>query len=127
MRPRISSTGFSTVSRLCLLLNAAFLAACASPDPLAGLDGQRLFFDNCAECHQVNGRGIPNVYPALDGNETVTGSGADVALVLIIGRGEMPSFRGALSSAEMAAIINYVRNAWNNTGAPISAAEVEAL
>lgn len=115
------------MSRLCLLLNATFLAACASPDPLAGLDGERLFFDNCAECHRVNGRGVPNVYPALDGNETVTGSGADVALVLIIGRGEMPSFRGALNSAEMAAIINYVRNAWNNSGAPISAAEVEAL
>ena len=115
------------MSRLCLLLYATFLAACASPDPVAGLDGQRLFFDNCAECHQVNGQGIPNVYPALDGNETVSGSGADVALVLIIGRGEMPSFRGALSSAEMAAIINYVRNAWSNTGAPISAAEVEAL
>ncbi len=106
---------------------AIFLAACASPDPLAGLDGQRLFFDNCAECHQVNGLGIPNVYPALDGNETVNGSGADVALVLIIGRGEMPSFRGALGSAEMAAVINYVRNAWNNSGAPISAAEIEAL
>lgn len=115
------------MSRLCLLLNASFLAACAGPGPAAGLDGQRLFFDNCAECHQVNGRGLPNVYPALDGNETVSGSGADVALVMIIGRGEMPSFRGALSSAEMAAIINYVRNAWSNTGTPISAAEVEAL
>ena len=115
------------MSRLCLLLNASFLAACAGPGPAAGLDGQRLFFDNCAECHQVNGRGIPNVYPALDGNEVVGGSGADVALVMIIGRGEMPSFRGALSSAEMAAIINYVRNAWSNTGTPISAAEVEAL
>lgn len=115
------------MSRLCLLLNAAFFAACAGPDPLAGLDGQRLFFDNCAECHQADGQGIPNVYPALDGNETVSGSGADVALVLIIGRGEMPSFRGALSPAEMAAVINYVRNAWSNSGAPISATEVDAL
>ena len=115
------------MSRLCLLLNAAFFAACASPDPLARLDGQRLFFDNCAECHQADGQGIPNVYPALDGNETVAGSGADVALVLIIGRGEMPSFRGALDPAEMAAVINYVRNAWSNSGAPVSAAEVDAL
>ena len=52
--------------------------------------GERLFLDNCAECHQVDGKGIPGIYPALDANEVVSGSGVDVALVLIIGRGEMP-------------------------------------
>ncbi len=106
---------------------AALLVNCASPDPLAGLDGERLFFDNCAECHQSDGQGIANVYPALDGNEVVAGSGADVALVLIIGRGEMPSFQGALSSAEMAAVINYVRNAWSNRGEPITPRQIDAL
>ena len=115
------------MSRLWLLLNAFSLAACASPGPAPGLDGERLFLDNCAECHQVSGQGIPNVYPALDGSEVVAGSGADVALVMIIGRGEMPSFRGALGAGEMAAVINYVRNAWSNADVPISAAEVEAL
>lgn len=90
-------------------------------------DGESLFRANCAECHRRNGQGLPNVYPALAGNETVRGSGVDVALVLIIGRGEMPSFTAALSSAEMAAIINYVRNSWGNSGAPISAEAIDAL
>ena len=89
--------------------------------------GEALFLANCAECHQTNGRGIDNVYPALDGSEVVRGSGADVAFVLIIGRGEMPSFKGALDEHEMAAIINYVRNAWSNSGAPISVSEVATL
>lgn len=89
--------------------------------------GQQLFLANCAECHQSNGQGLNNVYPALAGNETVLGSGADVALVLIIGRGEMPSFTGALSSEEMAAIINYVRNSWGNSGEMITADAIEAL
>ncbi len=114
-------------ARPSLLSGAVLLAACAGPDPLAGPDGQRLFLDNCAECHQVDGQGISDVYPALDGNEVVAGSGIDVALVLIIGRGEMPSFRGALEAAEMAAVVNYVRNAWSNSGPLVSAAEVEAL
>ncbi len=113
--------------RLTLLLTVILAPACAGPDPLADLDGRRLFFDNCAECHQAGGQGILNVYPALDGSEVVSGSGADVALMLIIGRGEMPSFRGALGSAEMAAVVNYVRNAWSNSGEPISAREIEAL
>ena len=70
---------------------------------------------------------MPNIYPALVGNETVQGSGVDVALVLIIGRGEMPSFAGAMPSEEMAAIINYVRNAWGNSGDMISASDIDAL
>lgn len=90
-------------------------------------EGKALFLANCAECHQVDGQGMPNVYPALSDNETVLGSGTDVALVLIIGRGEMPSFAGALSDQEMADVINYVRNSWGNAGTPITAENVAAL
>lgn len=90
-------------------------------------EGKALFLANCAECHQPDGQGMTNVYPALAGNETVQGSGADVALVLIIGRGEMPSFAGALSNQEMADVINYVRNSWGNVGTAITAESVGAL
>lgn len=90
-------------------------------------NGERLFLENCAECHQADGQGIPNIYPALSGNEVVQGSGVDVALVLIIGRGEMPSFSGAIPSEDMAAIINYVRNAWTNSGDLIDATTIESL
>lgn len=90
-------------------------------------EGERLFLENCAECHQPDGSGIPNVYPALAGNELVEGSGVDVALMLIIGRGEMPSFDGAISSTDMASIINYVRNAFGNQGELISAETIESL
>gem|GEM_PF-1028831 len=89
--------------------------------------GERLFLENCAECHQKDGKGIPNIYPALVGNELVEGSGADVALVLIIGRGEMPSFDGAISTEEMAHIVNYVRNAFGNQGELISAQTINSL
>lgn len=50
--------------------------------------GEKLFLNNCAECHQRDGKGLPNIYPALAGNEVVRGSGVDVALVMLIGRGE---------------------------------------
>lgn len=89
--------------------------------------GERLFLNNCAECHQRDGKGIPNIYPALAGSEVVRGSGVDVALVMIIGRGEMPSFAGSIGAAEMAAIINYVRNSWGNEGDSISVETVESL
>lgn len=102
-----------------------------APADREGLDeyaaGRALFLANCAECHQANGRGIPNVYPALDGSEVVRGSGIDVALVLRIGRGEMPSFLGVFSDQETAALINYLRNAWSNQGDTLSAADIAEL
>jgi len=89
--------------------------------------GEALFLANCAECHQADGQGIPNVYPALAGNSLVNASAVDVALVLLIGRGEMPSFAGMVPSSEIAAIINYVRNAWGNQGSAITAELIESL
>lgn len=89
--------------------------------------GAVLFEANCAECHQTDGMGIPNIYPALVGNETVLGSAIDVALVLRIGRGEMPSFRDSLSNEDMATIINYIRNTWGNEGEIISTETIDNL
>jgi mono/diheme cytochrome c family protein len=89
--------------------------------------GEKLFLENCAECHQPSGEGVANVYPALAGNNLVRGSAVDVALVLLIGRGEMPSFTGMIPNSEIAAIINYVRNAWGNEGEAITAETVQRL
>lgn len=90
-------------------------------------NGERLFRENCAACHQESGLGIPDVYPALAGSEVVRGSADDVALVALIGRGDMPSFKGSLGEDELALIINYVRNAWGNTGGAISPERVAML
>ena len=89
--------------------------------------GRALFLNNCAECHQSNGRGLKGIYPSLASSEVVRGSGTDVALQLIIGRGEMPSFAGAMSPQDMADVVNYVRNAWGNTGDSIDAISIERL
>jgi len=89
--------------------------------------GRVLFLDNCAECHQSNGRGLKGIYPSLASSEVVRGSGTDVALQLIIGRGEMPSFAGAMSPQDMADVVTYVRNAWGNKGDAIDAISIERL
>ena len=106
------------------LLVAIFLTKIAES---AEETGEALFLKNCAECHQRDGKGISNIYPSLAGNEVVMGSGVDVALVLIIGRGEMPSFSNAMSSNEMAKVINYVRNAFGNKGELISIDIIDSL
>ena len=108
------------------------LALAQSTTAEESTDGLDLFINNCSECHQRNGRGIEGIYPALVGSEIVTGNGIDIAQVLIIGRGEMPSFARAMTPRDIAQIINYIRHAWGNeenlkTNVDISAESVSQL
>jgi cytochrome c len=53
---------------LVLLLSAMSCTASAQDA------GEKLFLNNCAEGHQRDGKGIPNIYPALADSEVVRGS-----------------------------------------------------
>jgi monoamine oxidase len=92
-------------------------------DPL----GKALFARNCAACHQATGRGIPGAFPALAGNPLVQGPAAEVATVLLKGRGGMPDFSGSLGDPEIALVLSYVRSSWGNQAAPLQEQEVAAL
>lgn len=88
-------------------------------------NGEELFVANCSECHQTNGEGSPGYYPPLAGNSDLFLSRVYPAYVLLNGlsgkiavqgktfNGQMPSF-AQLSDVQIAAIIGYVRAAWNN-------------
>jgi len=107
---------------LAFLSYSSILSAASAQD-----SSEQLFLNNCADCHQRDGKGILNIYPALAGSEVVQGSGADVALVMLIGRGEMPSFADTITYEDMASIINYVRNSWGNNGEKISSQIIKNL
>ena len=68
------------------LLYAA-LAASTAIAHADSTDGKSLFAKNCAACHQPTGKGIPGAFPALAGNAFVQSQPADVATVLLKGRG----------------------------------------
>jgi cytochrome c6 len=99
--------------------------------PVAGaaqsLDGKALFAKNCAACHQANGRGIPGAFPALAASAFVQGPAAEVATVLLKGRGGMPDFSGSLGDHDIALVLSYVRASWGNQAAPLQGDEVAAL
>lgn len=94
------------------------------------VDGKQVFAGNCAACHQATGKGLPGVFPPLDGSEWVAGSERVVANILLHGingeitvagntfKGSMPSFQ-QLGDAELAAVATYVRSGWSNQAAPI--------
>jgi cytochrome c6 len=86
-----------------------------------------LFAKNCAACHQASGKGIPGAFPALAGNAFVQGPAAEVATVLLKGRGGMPDFSSGLGDQDIALVLSYVRGSWGNQAAPMAADVVAVL
>jgi cytochrome c oxidase subunit II len=78
--------------------------------------GEKVYTANCIACHQANGMGVPNAFPALAGSKMVNGpKGDNIALVLNGKQGTaMQPFGKQLSDTDIAAVITYTRNAFGN-------------
>ena len=94
-------------------------AALCGPAAAQDVSPERLFRANCSACHQRDGRGIPQAFPALDGDALVQGEPRALVAVLLNGRGGMPAFRNELDDAQIAAVLTYVRGAWGNRAGPV--------
>jgi cytochrome c6 len=57
----------------------------------------------------------------------VQGPAAEVATVLLKGRGGMPDFSAGLGDQDIALVLSYVRGSWGNQAAPMAADVVAVL
>mgnify|MGYP000164339342 FL=1 len=92
--------------------------------------GAMVYEKNCAVCHQAEGQGMPPIFPALNGSAIATGEMAEHLNIVVNGKmaTAMPAFAKQLSAVDIAAVITYERNAWDNkTGDKVTPAEVQAL
>lgn len=105
------------------LVIPVFLAAAA---PALAADGDTVFKQNCAACHQANGQGIPGAFPALAKDKFVVGAPQPLIATLLKGRKAMPSFKGTLKDDQIAAVLTYIRSSWGNTAPAIPPAAVAA-
>ncbi len=91
--------------------------------------GEKIYAQNCVACHQATGMGVPGAFPALSGSKVVNGPKADQIKLVLKGKQgtAMASFQ-RLSDVDLAAVITYTRNNWNNkTDDAIAPTEVKAL
>ncbi|MBL4585046.1 MAG: cytochrome c oxidase subunit II [Pseudomonadales bacterium] len=91
--------------------------------------GEELYVKNCAACHQVNGAGLPPVFPALKGSAIALGAVAEHLDVVIKGKAgtAMAAWGAQLNDLEVAAIVTYERNAWgNDAGDLVQPADVKS-
>jgi mono/diheme cytochrome c family protein len=101
--------------------------------------GLALYRDHCERCHEADGGGKGHDYPPLAGNPLVTSDDAINPIRLVLHGGvapttalnprpySMPSFADRLDDEEVAAVINHVRNSWNNQGSAVSRDDVREL
>ncbi|MBL0172913.1 MAG: cytochrome c [Gemmatimonadaceae bacterium] len=103
--------------------------------------GVPLVYARCVGCHQLNGQGIPNVYPPLTGDSRVNGP-IDRAIAITLhgiegalavnGRpflsAMLPSGDGLpMTNEEIASVLTYARSSWGNTATAVSAADVSRV
>jgi cytochrome c6 len=127
---RKGSQGSAKSAKLIGIFSLAFLISLNFLGQALGADkqfqqGQKLFESHCADCHRINGLGLPAKFPALDKNAFVVGSPEKVIDTVLNGRkgqlGQMPSWKEIFKDQEAGAILTYIRQAWSNRGSAITA------
>ncbi|OGV27760.1 MAG: cytochrome c oxidase subunit II [Legionellales bacterium RIFCSPHIGHO2_12_FULL_37_14] len=90
--------------------------------------GKKKYRELCASCHQIHGEGIPPLYPALKGSSVSIGKPISRHISIIlhgVSGSAMDGYHAQLTDKEIAAIVTYERNAWdNNTNDIVQASEV---
>ena len=97
------------------------------PDPLllSKQRGKKVYEMNCQTCHSEDGKGVPSVFPPLAQADYLMQNRPRAIRQVLYGArgtmvvngqsytGEMPA-QNALTDAEIADVLNYIRNSWGN-------------
>lgn len=107
--------------------------------PKQGLDaGKASYLANCAACHQPDGKGLAGAFPPLAKSDFLTVPYTDAIDVVVHGKqgkivvngvefnGVMPAM-SHLPNEEIASILNYVINSWENPGGTVTIDAVQKV
>ena len=99
--------------------------------------GEKVYKKYCQDCHGESGQGMPDIYPALANNRSVT-LPVPLNLIRAVLNGGyppttrlnpqpygMPPFQQLLRDEEIAQVISYIRNAWGNRGSFVTVVDVD--
>ncbi len=101
--------------------------------------GHKTYVQQCAMCHGAEGKGHPPEYPPLADNPSITMSSPVNSIRMVLNGGYppgtqknprphgMPPFSQILNDDEVAAVVTYIRVAWDNRGTPVSPSQANEL
>jgi nitrite reductase (NO-forming) len=99
--------------------------------------GKAIYGQNCAACHQADGRGIPAVFPPLARSDFLNADRTRAISALVAGlqgpitvngerfNGVMPALR--IDDHDVANVLTYVYSQWGNAGHVVTDAEVAGV
>ncbi len=98
--------------------------------------GAKLFNQQCATCHQPDGKGTPGVYPPLASSPYVAGEPARAISIVLAGlsgpievlgnsyNNNMPELGSSLKDKQIADVLTYVRQSFGNQAEPVAPEKV---
>jgi nitrite reductase (NO-forming) len=100
--------------------------------------GKSLFNGTCSVCHQANGAGLPGVFPPLAKSDYLNADPKRAAAIVLHGLSGKVKVNGQeynsvmppmnqLNDDEVANIITYVLNSWDNKGGQIKTEDMKAI
>lgn len=92
--------------------------------------GETIYVERCSVCHQVNGEGMANVFPAIKNSPIAKGDLVKHIDIVLHGKAgtAMQAFANQLNEEDIAAVVTYERNAWgNDSGESVQAAQVKQV
>jgi mono/diheme cytochrome c family protein len=114
------------------------------PQPIAENDarmtaGKAIYRDVCSACHGIDGKGVPNLFPALAQAPQVRAPNP-TSMIRVLLRGTrsvataqeptapaMPSYAWQLDDAQAAAVLTYIRNSWGSAAPAVAPEDVGKL
>jgi mono/diheme cytochrome c family protein len=107
--------------------------------PIAVEDGAEIYMTRCMSCHQMNGSGVPGVFPPLTETEWVTGDKGRLIRIVLNGltdqievndetySGAMPPWGSFLDDEQMSELLTYMRTSWGNDAEEVIPEEVQKV
>ncbi len=121
-----SISGDSAVSAQVSHVEEISKPAAAAP-ATGSVDGQAIFAEKCAACHQLDGKGQGDVFPALAGNPNLADTDMVIDTVLHGRPGTaMVAWGEQMNDEQIAAVINYILSAWGNDFGSVTVEDVAA-
>ncbi|MCK0156789.1 cbb3-type cytochrome c oxidase subunit II [Cellulophaga sp. F20128] len=106
----------------------------ASVIPANKTKGASLYQNNCAACHQSNGRGVKGAFPPLAGSLIVNAKNPETLIKIVLmgydaraEYGVMPEFADKLTDEEIKAILDHERTNWGNRAPEVPVATITHL
>src|SRR5688572_3209675 len=121
------------------LMGFIFFMGCGGGISEARMEnGKKIYATNCQSCHMDDGGGVPGMNAPLKGSQYVAGDKEKLISIVLYGskaftsdserkyQNKMPS-QPNLTDQQIADVLTYVRNSFNNKASAISAEEVKPL